>query len=232
MQTSGIMGTLAIIQSDPEVPVGVFAPLLAEWRVPWSLLRADRAEPFPGELTAVIVLGGTMGVHEDVRYPFLTSLKAVLRRLLAKDLPLLGICLGGQLLADLGGGTVRSNCCGERGLKTVSLTPAGAADPLFANLPPQFQAFQWHNDSFAIPPGARHLAGSVDCPGQAFRLGSAWGLQFHPEVDAAIVAAWSRRDPCADQLRAAFAAGEAAHRQMARQLLVNFLICAGFHCGP
>ncbi len=104
-------------------------------------------------------------------------------RLLATGTPLLGICLGGQLLAEVAGGAVSSNRCGEKGLVEIELTAGGRADPLLAGIDDRFQAFQWHNDSFAVPPPAQHLARSVACPGQAFRLGNAWGVQFHPEVD-------------------------------------------------
>jgi GMP synthase-like glutamine amidotransferase len=156
--------------------------------------------------------------------------KEFVSRMLAAGTPLLGICLGGQLLADVAGGVVSSNCCGEKGLVDVNLTVTGAADPLFAGIDRRFRAFQWHNDSFTIPPGATHLATSAACPGQAFRLGNAWGVQFHPEVDSDIVAAWSGRTPDRERLTAEFAGAGPAHRQLARQLLVNFLTIAGM-CG-
>ena len=220
-----------IIQSDPEVPAGVFAELLAEWRVPYRILRPDYGETLPFFAEAVIVLGGVMGVHDEAAHPFLRPLKAFLRRVLASSTPLFGICLGGQLLADVAGGAVRSNCRGERGLVEVSLTAAGAADPLFAGFAERFPVFQWHNDSFTLPPTAVPLATSAACPGQAFRLGNAWGVQFHPEVDARIVAAWSGHTPEKAQLAAEFTAAEPAHRLLARQLLGNFLTIAELHSG-
>ncbi|MCM2263951.1 MAG: type 1 glutamine amidotransferase [Desulfuromonadales bacterium] len=216
-----------IIQSDPEVPAGVFEALLSEWQVPFRILRPDLGEALPANAAAVIVLGGVMGVHDEARHPFLRAVKEFMGRVLAAGTPLFGICLGGQLLADVAGGVVSSNRCGERGLVAVGLTAAGAADPLFAGINERFQAFQWHNDSFTIPPGAAHLASSSVCPGQAFRFGNAWGVQFHPEVDSSIVASWSRRNPAQIQLTDEFAAAEAAHRALARQLLANFLATAG-----
>jgi GMP synthase-like glutamine amidotransferase len=214
---------LIIIQNDPEVPAGVFADYLQAWQVPFRILRADLGDLPPVAPPGVVVLGGTMGVHDEGRYPFLRSLKECLQRWLANGTPLLGVCLGGQLLAEAAGGTVSSNCCGEQGLVAISLTAAGGADPLFVGISEEFRAFQWHNDSFTIPPGATHLARSAVCAGQAFRTGNAWGIQFHPEVDGTIVATWCKDDRRATPLLAEFAAAEADHRQQARQLLANFL---------
>jgi GMP synthase-like glutamine amidotransferase len=213
------MKVLEIIQSDAEVPIGVFGDLLVEWHMPFHIVRLDIGEPLPARADAVIVLGGTMGFHDDDLHPFLPLLKQFMGRMLAEGTPLLGVCLGAQLLAGVSGGVVSSNCCGERGLVAIKLTAAGSADPLLAGIPASFKAFQWHNDSFTIPPGALHLARSANCSGQAFRIGNAWGVQFHPEVDEGIVAAWSR-----GLLTNEFAVAEAAHRALARQLLANFLV--------
>lgn len=215
-----------LIQNDPDVPAGVFGQLLQEWQVSFRVVRAGLEDLPMDKSSAVIVLGGTMGVHEEDRHPFLPPVKEFIRRKLADQKPLLGICLGGQLLAEAGGGVVYSNSCGEKGLVNISLTSAGVADPLFANIEPSLNMFQWHNDSFTLPPGARHLARSVACHGQAFRLANAWGVQFHPEVDLATVSAWSRQDPDGKALEAAFALAESEHRVIARQMLSNFLVAA------
>jgi GMP synthase-like glutamine amidotransferase len=175
----------------------------------------------------VIVLGGTMGVHDTAEHSFLSPLMRFMADAAEGGTPLLGICLGGQLLSAALGGVVTASARGERGLRDIALTTAGADDPLFAGMPARFAAFEWHNDSFDVPPGAVHLAATEDCPGQAFRYGNAWGVQFHPEVDAHLVAAWSAKiDPGGRHLRA-FAAAEAAHRRMAIRLLENFLTFAG-----
>lgn len=216
-----------IIQSDPDVPAGVFTELLGEWQVPFRILRPDLGEALPASAGAVIVLGGAMGVHDEAQHPFLRAVKGFMGEILSAGTPLFGICLGGQLLADVAGGVVSSNCCGEKGLVDITLTAAGSADPLFAGIGQRFRAYQWHNDSFTVPPGATHLATATVCPAQGFRIGNAWGVQFHPEVDSAIVHAWSRRAPAREPLAVAFAAAEATHRALARQLLANFLAAAG-----
>jgi len=220
------MTVVDIIQNDPEVPIGVFGELLEEWRLPFRLVRLDIGDSLPVGADAVIVLGGAMGVHDEALHPFLRPLKEFLARRLIAGTPLLGICLGGQLLASLAGGVVSSKCRGEQGLVEVSLTSSGLSDPLFSGIGQRFQAFQWHNDSFSIPSVALHLAASDACPGQAFRAGNAWGLQFHPEVDRGLVAAWSGKTAAHTTLTTEFAAVETAHRALARQLLANFLTIA------
>ena len=218
---------LVILQLDPDVPAGVFTELLSEWQVPFRIVRVDGGENLPDSADAVIVLGGAMGVHDEEEFPFLCAVKAFMRRMLDRGTPLFGICLGGQLLADVAGGTVSSNCCGEKGVVAVEVTEIGVADPLFAGMTGPLPIYQWHNDSFTVPPGALHLAESTACPGQAFRLGNAWGVQFHPEVDTAIVALWSKDAPDHAVHVAEFAEAEPEHRQLARRMLGNFLTAAG-----
>jgi GMP synthase-like glutamine amidotransferase len=216
---------LYIIQNDTRVPAGIYGRYLQDKEIPHRTLRLFAGDPLPqpAQVAAVLILGGYMGVHDEADYPFLIPLKRFIRDAAEAGTPLLGICLGGQLLAQVLGGEVRSHQCGEKGLQEICLTSAGQNDPLFAGLPAAFAAFEWHNDSFTVPPGALHLAASAACPGQAFRYRNAWGVQFHPEVDAAIVESWSTPvDPQGEHL-AAFAAGEIAHAKLAGRLLQNFL---------
>jgi GMP synthase-like glutamine amidotransferase len=221
------MKPIDIIQCDPTVPVGVFGVLLTKWQVAFRITRPAAGEPLPADTQAVIILGGTMGVHDAPSHPFLPPLKTYMAQAVSTATPLLGICLGAQLLADVSGGVVSSNRCGEQGLVNLSLTAAGLTDPLFAGCDRQFQAFQWHNDSFSIPPGALHLAVSTRCCGQGFRISNAWGLQFHPEVDRQIVAAWTKRSQNRAEMLDAFAVAEAEHLCLAKRLLANFLRVAG-----
>ena len=226
---------LVIIQNHPEVPLGAFAGYLAEAGTPYTTIHPYTGAKLPpvGDVPAVVVLGGAMGVHETDRHPFLVDLKGFIRECVADSVPFLGICLGGQLLADVLGApvTVRSPFK-EKGALSVRLTAAGLADPLFAEVPEEFSTFQWHNDSFAIPDGAVLLASSPACPNQAFRYGeNAWGTQFHPEVDKAIVGCWARWSketaPAVDEYLAAFAAREESYRSASRRLLGNFTALAG-----
>jgi GMP synthase-like glutamine amidotransferase len=220
---------LYIIQNDAHVPAGTYGRYLQEQDIPHRTVHLYAGESLPAlaEASAVIVLGGYMGVHDEADYPFLLPLKRFMRSAAEAGTPLLGICLGGQLLADVLGGEVHSRHRGEKGLHEIRLTAAGQGDPLFVGLPPAIAAFQWHNDSFAVPPAAVHLAASTPCPGQAFRWRNAWGVQFHPEVDRPIVAVWSAKADPEGRYAAEFAAGEAAHRATGRRLLENFLAYAG-----
>lgn len=225
---------LLIVQNDPEVPAGAYAYYLKERRVPFRLMRPFAGEELPpaGEAAAVVVLGGAMGVHDTAGHPFLIGVKGFIGEAVAAGVPYLGICLGGQLLADVLGAPVTPGANGEKGTLTVTLTPEGSRDPLFAGISSPFVTFQWHNDTFAIPAGGTLLASSPDCPHQAFRVGErAWGLQFHPEATREVVATWARwgneTAPPTDRFVAEFAASESAFRHASRRLLVNFLRIAG-----
>lgn len=138
---------------------------------------------------ALIVLGGDQNVCEQDRYPYLTAELELLRTWLAGDRPVLGVCLGAQLLAEAAGGRVIRSTVRELGWLPVDLLPAADGDPVLGFAPPRFTALQWHSYAVEPPPGAVVLAQSPVCP-QAFRDANRWGVQFHPEVDAAILGAW------------------------------------------
>lgn len=181
---------LHILQNDPAVPVGT---LHDRDTIPAAIHRLYRGEPLPtvGRGDALIVLGGAMGVNDIGRYPYLAGVMDLIRRAVDARIPYLGICLGGQLLASAFGAAVVADRWGEQGTLQVELTDAGRGDPLFAGVPERFTTFQWHNDSFDIPDGGSLLASSAACPHQAFRIsGTAWGVQFHPEVTEEIIRVW------------------------------------------
>jgi len=224
---------LHIIQNDPEVRPGLVGQELDRLGVTWSAVHPYRGEPLPKiEATqAVIVLGGAMGANDDAKHPFLTELKAFLREVATRDIPYLGICLGGQLLAAALGAAVTSGVHTEKGTYSVILTETGFDDRLFREIGREFVSFQWHNDSFAVPEGAERLAFSPDCPNQAFRIGHrVWGLQFHPEVDEQIVREWSSWTPeTADRTEeyiAEYRSREADYRTVCRAMVKNFLEAA------
>jgi GMP synthase (glutamine-hydrolysing) len=201
---------------------------------PWEVRRLWLGEPVPerpDDVSAVILLGGPMNVHEEADHSFLVAEKAFLRSAFAVDLPMLGICLGAQLLAEVGGGRVYRRDREEIGLVPIDLV---ADDPLFAGVESPFMAFESHSYSFTLPPGATPLARRPDGL-QAFRLGNAWGLQFHPEVDADRARQWveeqlscNRTDaPLESDVAAAVRARTAAllpsYQQLCRRLMHNWL---------
>lgn len=218
---------LHIIQNDPEVPPG---NLLERLDRPYALHHPyrDGGLPLVGDISGLIVLGGAMGANDDVKHPFLTELKRLIREVVTAGIPYLGICLGGQLLAAALGARVVANRWEELGTLTLRLTEAGISDPLFAGLEAEPTTFQWHHDSFDLPEAAVLLAESSACPHQAFRIGdSAWGLQFHPEVTEQIIRDWCRWDAATalqtGQMLVTFAAQSRGYLRTSRLLLKNFL---------
>ena len=219
-----------IVQNDPEVPPGLVGEELDRLGAAWRVVRPDLGEPFPEPATTrgAICLGGAMGANDDRKHPFLAELKAFLREIAGRDIPYLGICLGGQLLASALGADVTSGVHVEKGTYPVILTPEGADDRLFRGIDREFVSFQWHNDNFAIPEGAVRLASSPGCPNQAFRVGTrVWGVQFHPEVDERIVREWSSwtRETASrtEAIVAEYRAREVEYRWVSRLLMENFL---------
>jgi GMP synthase (glutamine-hydrolysing) len=188
------MRVLSLVH-QPDAASGVFADAAAEagheldeWLVP-----RRKAPPAPlEEYGAVLVFGGAMHVDQEDRYRWLGDELELLRGLLADDVPLLGVCLGGQLLAKALEAPVRRMPSPEIGWFDVALTPEAAEDPAFGGLPASFCSFQWHSYAFELPPGAVPLARNARCL-QAFRAGeSAWGIQFHAEVTGPAVEEWAR----------------------------------------
>lgn len=219
-----------LVQNDPQCPPGTCTELIDAAGHPCRTLAAFAGEAFPDprQLTGVIVLGGDMGVHETERFPYLERVRQFMKTALESGTPQLGICLGGQLLSLVAGGSVASpSPHGEKGICRVALNTAGAVDPLFSGVPSPFVTFQLHNDSFTVPPDAALLASSEACPAQAFRLGNAaYGVQFHPEVNRAIVECWGDlSEPPLDLIRA-FLAAQLAFDAASRTIISNFISLA------
>lgn len=138
----------------------------------------------------LIVMGGPMSVLDDETHPWLAAERALIARAIDADLPTLGVCLGSQLIAHVAGATVSRGAEPEIGWYAIRATPEAARDRVFAGAA-TFAALEWHRDVFTLPAGAVALAASARCPLQAFRLGRhVYGVLFHLEIDAAMVAAW------------------------------------------
>lgn len=149
-----------------------------------------------GDVDGLVCMGGEMGAHDDTDHPWLAPLRWLLADVVARQLPVLGVCLGGQLLAVATGGAVRRAAEGpEAGTLLVAKRDVAMDDPLFAQLPMTPDVIQFHHDEIhRLPPGATLLASSPRRAHQAFRVGSAgYGLQFHIETSPATVLSWARR---------------------------------------
>jgi GMP synthase-like glutamine amidotransferase len=157
------------------------------------LFAGDPLPPDPGRLAGLVVMGGPMSATDDDGFPWRRAELELLAGAVAAGTPVLGICLGAQLLALATGGEVRRGDTGlEIGWGEVALAPAARDDPLFHDLPEPIEVLHWHGDTFEPPPGAALLASSARYAAQAFRAGSAaWGLQFHVEVDEPAASAMS-----------------------------------------
>jgi GMP synthase (glutamine-hydrolysing) len=194
------MRVLAIVHQRDAGP-GVFAEAVRDaggQLDEWTLAERPQPPAHPLGYDAVLVLGGAMNVDEVDRHGWIVEEEALLRELLEREVPLLGLCLGGQLLAAAAGARPRRASRPEIGWHQAEVTPEGAGDPLLGPLAPGFEALQWHSYEFPLPPGAVALALSEVCL-QACRLGErAWALQFHPEVSRADALHWIedyRADP-------------------------------------
>lgn len=161
-----------------------------------EVVNLHKGEKLPRDLSgleAVVSLGGPMNVYEETEYPFLKDEDVFLKKVLVKELPFLGICLGSQLLAKAAGGRVVRSPQEEIGWFGVELTERGARDSLFAGLPKVMEVYQWHGDMCQPPADAVLLATAKSCPVQAFRCGAkAYGLQFHAEITDKSIDAWSK----------------------------------------
>jgi GMP synthase (glutamine-hydrolysing) len=143
------------------------------------------------QILGLVVMGGPMNVDDVQQYPFLAQEIRWIREAVTQGIPLLGICLGAQLIARAMGSKVYPNGIKEIGWYPLELTPAAADDRLFAGCGPDLTVFQWHGDTFDLPTGAIHLAQSPLCRNQAFRIEpSTYGLQFHIEMTADMVEDW------------------------------------------
>ena len=173
-----------LLQHETYHPQRILRALLDSEGLPFEeCFLYDGGRPLlePADYRAVLSLGGGMQVHEEMKYPFLVDEKAFLRGVLEAETPFLGICLGSQLLAEIAGGHVFERDEAQVGWLPVDLvTP----DPLLAGVDRQFVTLQWHSYSWTLPPHARLIAARHDGM-QACRVGrAAWGVQFHPDVDA------------------------------------------------
>lgn len=186
-----------VVQNEESDPPGRVEGWLAEAGVSLDIIRAYAGESVPvvvpPEYSGVMAFGGAMDADADEAHPWLVAERALMQDAVNRDIPVFGVCLGGQLLAASAGATVERSPHIEIGLSSVDIDSHAAQDEVFGELAGRsVPAAQWHQDWIVgLPATATVLAGNAAAPVQAFRLGQcAYGVQFHPEVDAATFASW------------------------------------------
>ncbi len=182
------------LQHEQDDPPGYLGEIMQQHGIACEVAHVEEHGPLPEVegFQAVIAMGGPQHVGYDEKYPYFVPEYALIRRAVQADIPYLGMCLGGQLLAHALGAPVTSHEQTELGLVQVEFTEAGKADPLYAGLPGHQWVFEWHEDVFALPPGAVRLATNAHTPNQAFRFGRrAYGLQYHIELTPELFKTWT-----------------------------------------
>jgi GMP synthase-like glutamine amidotransferase len=191
--------TVLVVEHSLGEPAGRLGGWLADAGLLLDVRRPHQGDPLPtlAGYSALLVLGGSMGAHDDEIAPWLPETRDLLRDAVRVGVPVLGICLGAQLLAAALGGQVRTAPDGpEIGPGLVAKRDVAAEDRIFRRVPFTPDVLQWHYDVIAeLPPGTTGLATSTRYPHQAFRVGErAWGLQFHIETTPEIVRRWAAED--------------------------------------
>lgn len=223
------MRALVIQHVEAEGP-GTLGEFLRSAGASLSTVRLHAGDALPQDpcvCDAVVSMGGPMNVYDEERYPFLRDETEFLRTAVHADVPVVGICLGAQMIAKACGARVVRSPEKEVGWSSVSLTEEGTRDALFRGLPREFTVLQWHEDMFEIPPGASLLATSAACPHQAFRFRNAWGVQFHVEATRPMIADWFSTSPLRDDILHEFDEREAELRRHATAMYTSFLARAG-----
>ena len=188
------MNKLLVLQHVAHEILGTLNPLLkrAGFRIRYvNFARHPDAQPSLDGYDGLIVLGGPMSVNDANRLPHLTTELKLIEDAMRRDIPVLGICLGAQLIAKSLGAAVYRNPEKEIGWYDVSPTDHASSDPLLMELQKTEKIFQWHGETFEIPKNTSHLAFSSLCTNQAFRYGTrVYGFQFHMEVDEPMIHRW------------------------------------------
>src|SRR5215831_6550668 len=173
-------------------PPAYLGEIMQEHHIHFEIVEVDKCPvPDPAAFDAIIAMGGFQHVGDNETYPYLSGVESMIRAVVEEDIPYLGICLGGQLLAHALGAPVKRHSITPLGFYPVQMTAMGKTDPLFHGLPHNMQVFHWHEDTFDIPAEAIHLACNEQTENQAFRYGRhAYGTQYHIEVTPDMIDIW------------------------------------------
>ncbi|HWN31071.1 MAG TPA: type 1 glutamine amidotransferase [Burkholderiales bacterium] len=187
------MKPVAIFRHAPTEGPGYFATFLSQHGIPWVVVKIDQGQPLPqqaGDYSGLVFMGGPMSVNDNL--PWIPQALGLIRQAVKQEIPVLGHCLGGQLMAKALGGEVRKNPVKEIGWSEVKVENNPAAKEWLGNSLKSFLSFHWHGESFTLPKGAERILSGQRCENQAFALGGHLGLQCHVEMTPELVKSWCK----------------------------------------
>lgn len=185
------MKPVAIFRHAATEGPGYFATFLSERSIPMELFKIDEGMAVPQDVTqfsGLVFMGGPMSVNDDL--PWIPKSLDLIRDAVSRDIPVIGHCLGGQLMAKALGGAVGRNPVKEIGWGEVTVLDNPVAHAWFNGAPAKFDSFHWHGETFTIPAGATRILESIYCPNQAFALGKHLGMQCHVEMTEEMIKSW------------------------------------------
>ena len=186
------MKPVAVFRHSANEGPGHIALFLTQHGIPWQMFHIDQGEAVPenaGDFSGLVFMGGVMSVNDDL--PWIPHTLNLIRDAFAKDIPVLGHCLGGQLMSKALGGVLTKNPVKELGWGKVTVADNETARQWFGDIG-QFDSFHWHGETFSLPPDAVHLLSSPYCANQAFAIGKHLGMQCHVEMTAHMIEDWCR----------------------------------------
>jgi GMP synthase-like glutamine amidotransferase len=189
MSTTNIKPVIVFKNVAHEGP-GYLGDFLTQQNIPWQIINTNEVGALPATIvnySGVVIMGGPMSVNDDL--PWIAPLLDLIREAKAADIPLLGHCLGGQLISKAFGGVISANPIKEIGWGEVSVTQNETAKHWFGEIE-SFNSFHWHGETFSLPEGATHVLASVHCQNQAYSIGKHLAFQTHIEVTADMVKSW------------------------------------------
>ena len=188
-----VLKPIAVFRFSPTEGPGYFATFLAARSIPWTLFAIDEGATIPNDLSAFagfVFMGGPMSVNDDL--PWIEPVLKLIREAIENDTPCLGHCLGGQLISKALGGTVTKNYVKEIGWNPVQVEPSETARAWLGDDLKTWATFQWHGETFTIPPHAERILTGGACDNQAYVIGKSLGMQCHIEMTPQMIEAWCR----------------------------------------